>query len=87
MEEFDSSGTEWILGGTRYGSETLAEMRAKGLVPPSEFKETWARAEAERAGIRNGGTPAMRRERVADVREAVAKVRQGYVPKRGKPEL
>lgn len=80
MVEVTDKPVEWINSGVRYGSETLAQMKAKGLVPPSDFKETWARAAAERA--MPGGTPAMKRQRVADVRDSIAKVRAGYKPNR-----
>ena len=54
MVEITGSSTDWVLGGTRYGSETLSEMRAKGLVPPSEFTQTWAKAEQNVRRSREG---------------------------------
>ena len=82
LEEITAVPVEWRIGGTRYGSETLGEMKRKGLVPPSDFTETWAKAEAERKRLRGElpETSAMREDRRAYVREALEKVRAGYKP-------
>ncbi len=82
MVEITAQPIEWLNTGTRYGSETLAEMRAKGLVPPSDFTETWAKAEVERKRLRGElpPTPQMREERRQQVAEAMRKVQAGYRP-------
>ncbi len=49
VEEITDQHQDWINTGVRYGSETLAEMRARNLVPPTDFKEHWAKSEAEKA--------------------------------------
>ena len=83
LEELDAP-VEWINTGIRYGSDTLADMKRQNLVPPSDFKETWARAEIERKRLRGElpETTAMREARRKDVMDAIAKVRAGYKPRR-----
>lgn len=84
LEEITREPIEWVLGGIRYGRETLDEMKRKGLVPPSDFKEHWAKAETERKRLRGElpETTAMREERSSQVREAFEKVRAGYRPQK-----
>lgn len=84
LEEITPQSVAWVNTGIRYGSETLAEMKKKGLVPPSDFKEHWARAETERKRLRGElpETTAMREERTSQVREAFEKVRAGYRPQK-----
>jgi hypothetical protein len=83
-EEITDRPTEWIIGGERYGSETLGDMRKKGLVPPSDFTETWAKAETERKRIRGElpPTPQMREERRQQLSDAIDRVRAGHKPRR-----
>ena len=75
---------EWINTGIRYGPEELARMKREGLVPPSDFTETWAKAETERKRLRGElpPTPQMREERRRQISEAIDKVRAGYKPRR-----
>lgn len=84
--ELEEIGTlpEWIHGGIRYGRETLDEMKRKGLVPPTDFEQTWAAKETERKRLRGElpETTAMREERTKHVREALEKVRAGYRPQK-----
>ena len=84
MEEITREPIEWRIGGERYGSETLAEMKRKNLVPPSDFKDTWAKAEIERKRLRGElpETTQMKEARRRDVMDAMAKVRAGYKPRR-----
>jgi hypothetical protein len=84
LEEITAQPIDWINSGVRYGPEVLAEMKAKGLVPPSDFKETWEKAAIERARLRGQlpPTPAMREERRQLISEAIDKVRAGYKPRR-----
>jgi hypothetical protein len=83
MVEVTEAAVEWLHTGTRFGAEKLAEMKRKGLVPPSDFTETWARKAAEREAIRlHGGTPEMKRERLQDIQESTQRVRAGYKPNR-----
>ncbi len=84
LEEITRQPIEWLNTGVRYGSETLAEMKQKGLVPPSDFANTWANAETERKRLRGElpPTPEMRRERRERISEAIDKVRAGYRPPR-----
>lgn len=83
IEEITSRpSVEWINTGIRYGSETLAKMKREGLVPPEDFKETWAKAETERKRLRGElpPSPEMREERRRSVAEAFAKYEAGYRP-------
>jgi hypothetical protein len=84
LEEITRQPVEWLHTGIRYGSEELARMKREGLVPPSDFKETWARAEVERKRLRGElpPTPAMREERRQQISDAIDKVRAGYKPRR-----
>jgi hypothetical protein len=83
-EEITAQSVEWLNTGIRYGSETLGEMKRKGLVPPSDFAEHWAKAETERKRLRGELPPtsAMREERRRQISEAIDKVRAGYKPNR-----
>jgi hypothetical protein len=75
LEEITPPG-EWINGGVRYGSETLAMMKKKNLVPPTDFTEHWEKKAKERAALyTDGGTPEMKAKRKQDIREAVEKAR------------
>lgn len=82
LEELTDTLPE-VLHGERYGREVLDEMKRKGLVPPSDFKETWARAEIERKRLRGElpPTPQQREERRRQLSDAIDKVRAGYRPK------
>lgn len=87
MEEItDRPPVEWLNTGIRYGSETLAKMKREGLAPMEDFKETWAKAETERARIRGAlePTPEMKAERRRSIAEAFAKYQAGYRPQRGR---
>ncbi len=83
-EEITELPIEWRNCGERYGSETLGEMKRKGLVPPSDFTETWAKAETERRRLRGElpPTPQMREERRQQLSDAIDRVRAGYKPRR-----
>lgn len=84
LEEITRQPMEWVHGGERYGRETLDKMKREGLVPPSDFTETWAKAETERKRLRGElpPTPEMREERRRQISEAIDKVRAGYKPRR-----
>lgn len=82
LEEITAQPIEWLNTGVRYGSETLAEMKRNNLVPPSDFKESWAKADIERKRLRGELPPTgeMKRERRQQISEAIDKVRAGYRP-------
>ncbi len=82
LEEITHPSMDWINSGTRYGAEVLAEMKKQGLVPPSDFKDTWEKKETERKRLRGElpPTPQMREERRQKISEAIDRVRAGYRP-------
>jgi hypothetical protein len=57
-------------------------MKQDGLGAPSDFAQTWAKAETERKRLRGElpPTPQMREERRQKISEAIDKVRAGYRP-------
>jgi hypothetical protein len=64
-----------------YGREQLDYMRKNGVVPTSDFKDFWAKKEAERVASKlPAGTEAWKRERKETIIEAVKRVEAGYRP-------
>jgi hypothetical protein len=82
LEEITRQSIDWLNTGVRYGRETLDQMKREGLVPPSDFKETWAAKEVERKRLRGElpPTPEMRRDRRQQISDAIDRVRAGYRP-------
>lgn len=82
MERIDEP-VEWVINGVRYGSDALAEMKRNGWVPPSDFKEHWEKAAAERERLYhlgNGDTRYVRRDENLrqQISDAIEAVKAGY---------
>jgi hypothetical protein len=82
MEEITRQPVEWRIGGERYGSETLAEMRKQNVVPPSDFTNHWAKKANETERIHrlgNGDMSQLRRNETVrrQIAEAIRSPRRG----------
>ena len=82
LEEITAQPVEWRIGGERYGSETLSEMKKQNLVPHSDFKNHWAKLGSERERIHrlgNGDLSQLRRSEPMrqQIAEAIRNPRRG----------
>jgi hypothetical protein len=75
MVEITGQAEEWRNGGERYGSEALADMKRKGLVPSSDFTHHWEKKAKERAAVYTPGSGHQSEQRKQQVAQAFEIVR------------